>query len=181
MSEPRPPGVVLRERAPAGLLTLRTAHADDTVRRTVAAVLGVALPTDPCTWRRQGRAALFWLAPDEWLATVPEASTAAMAQQLRAELHGHCAIVDVSGGYVVFTLAGEAALAVLGKSSTYDFHPRSFPPGRCVQTPFAKANALIAADEDGAFELFVRRSYSDYVRQWLVDAGREYALRMVEQ
>ena len=65
---------------------------------------------------------------------------------------------------------------MLQKSSPYDFHPRNFPPGRCVQTVFAQASALVIAAEDGRFDLVFRRSYADYLTHWITDAAEEYGL-----
>ena len=40
----------------------------------------------------------------------------------------------------------------------YDFHPGNFLPGRCARTVFAKATALVAAKQRGAFDIVFRRS-----------------------
>ncbi len=60
------------------------------------------------------------------------------------------------------------------KSSVYDFHPDNFQPGKCVQTTFAKAGALVSKKSDGSFDLVIRRSFTDYIAEWLLDAGKEY-------
>jgi len=58
-----------------------------------------------------------------------------------------------------------------------DLHPRAFPVGHCAQTHFAHAGALICLwDERPAFELVVRRSFADYLWQWLLTAARDMAL-----
>lgn len=45
---------------------------------------------------------------------------------------------------------------------------------RCVQTNFAKATALVSSNADGSFDLTIRRSFADYIAQWLLDAGQEH-------
>jgi len=87
-------------------------------------------------------------------------------------------IYRLGGGFIHVNLRGEDAGQVLQKSSPYDFHPRNFPPGRCAQTVFAKATALVAAREDGAFDIVFRRSFADYLMQWLADAAAEYGYRL---
>ena len=52
--------------------------------------------------------------------------------------------------------------------------PRYFSPGRCAQTVFAKAGALVAAKADGSFDLVFRRSYADYLARWIAEAAAEY-------
>ena len=93
---------------------------------------------------------------------------------MREAVSGPLSVVDVSGGFIHVNLAGEDAGKVLQKSSPYDFHPRNFPPGRCVQTIFAKAGALVGANADGSFDLVFRRSYADYLARWITDAAAEY-------
>ena len=147
-----------------GFLNVRGVAGD--IRAGVAAVLGVELPVQPCTFVRADQIAAYWLGPDEWLAMVPNDAQAALAADLRDALSGHSSIVDVSGAYVVFNLGADGE-AVLKQSSPCDFHPRAFAPGRCVQTVFAKAHALIAANADETFDVIVRTSYADYVRRWI--------------
>ena len=83
----------------------------------------------------------------------------------------------MTGAQVQVELSGPDVGKVLQKSSPYDFHPRNFPPGRCAQTVFAKATALVAAREDGAFDIAFRRSYADYLKCWIADAAAEYGYR----
>lgn len=153
-----------------GFLNLRGAVPD--LRAGVASILGVDVPATPCTFVRAEAVAIYWLGPDEWLAMVPNGRETELAARLRDAVAGHCAIADVSGGHVLFSLAADAR-AVLAQSSPCDFHPRAFPPGRCRQTIFAKTHALIAANADDCFDLIVRRSYADYVRAWLATCLRE--------
>ena len=147
-----------------GFLNVRGVAAD--IRVSVADVLGVELPVRPCTFVRVGRVAVYWLGPDEWLAMVPNDAQAPLAARLRDALAVSSSVVDVSGAYAVFNLGADAE-AVLKEASPCDFHPHVFPPGRCVQTVFAKAHALIAANADETFDVIVRTSYADYVRRWI--------------
>ena len=96
----------------------------------------------------------------------------------RVRLDGRFSVADVTGAQVQVELSGTDVGRVLQKSSPYDFHPRNFPPGRCAQTVFAKTTALVAAKEDGAFDLVFRRSYADYLRRWIADAAAEYGYRL---
>ncbi len=145
---------------------LNVRGAADALRNSVADVLGVDLPAEPCTFVRAETVAAYWLAPDEWLAMVPSGEQTQLAAKLRDALMGHFSVADVSGAHVLFNLDAGAD-AVLRNSSPCDFHPRAFPPGRCRQTVFAKTHALIAANADGRWDLIVRTSYADYVRLWL--------------
>ena len=144
-------------------------------RHGVATALGVDLPVAPCTLCRAGDRALHWLGPNEWLATAPAGAEEALEADLRAVLVERFAVTDVSGAWRSFSLAGHGAVNVLRQSSPCDFHPRAFLPGRCVQTTFAKAAALVACHGEDDFEVMVRTSYGDYVARWLETAAREFA------
>ena len=120
----------------------------------------------------------YWLGPDEWLLVVEGDDGLDVERRLRVALDGRFSVVDVSGAQVQLELSGTGVGKVLQKSSPYDFHPRNFPPGRCAQTVFAKATALVAAREGGAFDIVFRRSYADYLMRWLADAAAEYGYRL---
>ena len=170
---PVPDATTLRGPRRQACLSLR-AQPTASLRGAVATALGVELPVAPCTHRRAGERALHWLGPDEWLATAPAGAEDALQAALRAALTGPFAVTDVSGAWRSFNLAGPRAIEVLRKSSPCDFHPRAFAPGRCVQTVFAKATALIACNADGDFDVITRTSYADYLRRWLEVAALEH-------
>ncbi|MDE0419355.1 MAG: sarcosine oxidase, gamma subunit family protein [Gammaproteobacteria bacterium] len=168
-------GVACRESRVGAFLNLRGDAADPGFRNVAASVTGVELPVEPCTWRRHaGHAAAYWLGPDEWLLAMQNGVGVDLESRLRDVLDPRCSVVDVSGAHVQVELSGEDAGKVLQKSSPYDFDPRNFGVGRCVQTVFAKATALVAAREADAFDIVFRRSYADYLLRWLEDAAAEY-------
>lgn len=167
-------GVEYRKIPGRGCLNVR-GDADDAVFcDAVSMAAGVELPTEPGRWREAGETRACWLGPDEWLLIVPDGEQPRVERQLREAVSGPLSVVDVSGSFVHVNLAGDDASKVLQKSSPYDFHPRNFPPGRCVQTVFALAGALVAAVGDGSFDIVFRRSYADYLARWIADAAEEY-------
>jgi sarcosine oxidase subunit gamma len=171
-------GIVFHEQAHLGHLNLRGNPEDDTFRRGVAEVLGVELPLEPGSFTRSGENRLYWLGPTEWLAIVAVGTEAEVECQLRQTLTGHFAVVDVSGGQTLISVSGDAVDMLLKKSSGYDFQSRQFTDGRCVQTTFAKASALVSKTADNSFDLVIRRSFSDYLFKWIVDAADEYGLEV---
>jgi sarcosine oxidase subunit gamma len=101
-----------------------------------------------------------WLGPDEWLV-------------LGGREEDYCdawAAVDVSANRVCFELSGPSAVEVLARGCTLDLHPSVFPPGRCAQTLFARAQVILYRTEEQVFRLLVRPSFADYLRAWLRDA-----------
>ena len=168
------PGIEFRELRSRACLSLRGDAGDPTFLEAVSTAASVTLPTEPGSWKAGFGASAYWLGPDEWLLVVVDGEQPRVEQQLREATSGRLSVVDVSGGFIHVNLAGDDAGKLLQKSSPYDFHPRNFPPGRCVQTAFAQAGALIAAAEDGSFDMVFRRSYADYLVDWINDAAEEY-------
>jgi sarcosine oxidase subunit gamma len=171
------PAVLVREALPRTHLNLRGNPDDPEFCGGVESVSGLPLPRLPCTFAGSGESGLYWLGPDEWL-LIAAAPGAELETLLREALSGHVSIVDVSGGQTLLNLSGEGLPQLLMKSCHYDFHPANFGPGRCVQTNFARAGALAAGLEDGSVDLVIRRSYSDYLARWLLDAGAESGVRL---
>ena len=132
------------------------------------------LPTRPGTFSANDLETIFWLGPDEWL-IISNRPANFLQLKLREALRGHSAVTDVSGGYTKIRLVGPSLPSVLQKASGYDFEAWLLDDtnqSRCAQTNFAKATALVALNEDNSFDVVVRRSFADYIAQWLLDAGR---------
>jgi len=174
-------GLVIKEAPFSAHLNLRGDAADSEFCLAVAKVLNLTLPLVAGTYSRNGNTSIYWLGPSEWLIVQEGGDAAAIEKRLRESLKGHISIVDVSGGQTCINLRGVAVATVLKKSSIYDFEgwaaatPNS---GRVAQTPFAKASAAISNRSDGSYDLVIRRSFADYLAQWLLDAGAEFGVRI---
>ena len=164
-----------------GHLNLRGDPADQALLAAVEGVLGFGLPLEPNTVAEAGELAALWLGPDEWLVLTPPGQEAGLAGALRDALGDvFAAVTDVTGGQTVINLRGASVRDVLAKGCTLDLHPRAFGPGRCAQTLVAKAMVTVRqVDESPSFDLIVRRSFADYLAQWLEDAAQEYGLAVI--
>lgn len=174
-------GLVIKEAPLSAHLNLRGDAGDSSFCSGVAAALNVTLPMEPGTYQRNGGTSIYWLGPNEWLVADAGGDAAAIEASLRRSLTGHISIVDVSGGQTSINVRGVGAETVLKKASIYDFEGwDSAKPGsgRVVQTTFAKASAVISNRSDGSYDLVIRRSFADYVAQWLLDAGGEFGIRI---
>lgn len=141
-----------------------------TTAKAITSVTKLALP-NTLEAKSNKDFSLFWLSPDEYLLIVPEKTEADIEAQLRQAMQGHFAIVDVTGGQTLLQLSGERAETILKKSSIYDVHENNFPIGKVVTTKFAKSQVIVTRVAANGFQLIVRRSFSDYIWQWIVDAG----------
>ncbi len=166
--------VTLCEHPYRGQLLLRGEVSDAVT--AVAKVLGAELPMKPNTSASADRRTALWLGPNEWLLITPDGSETEILSALTAALSGrHHAVTDVSDGRAVIGLSGPRARDVLMKGCSLDLHPRTFAVGQCAQTRLARCHVLlhqIAATP--AYDVYVQRSFADYVWRWLEDAASEY-------
>ncbi len=182
-------GVAMGERPHRGIVNLRLDPKNAEAMAAVEAAFGFALPASANTSAGDADMIALWLGPDEWWLVVPgpepEAGPA-LAEKLRAALSGHfAAITEVGESRTCIRIAGPSARALLRKGCPLDVHPRAFGAGACAQTLLAKATVVIhlVADEsaaDGpAFEVYVLRSFAEYLWTWIEDAGREYGVTVI--
>ena len=168
-------GVVFSEAGLLGHLTLRCEPSSPLIP-VAQSILGVALPLSPLTSVEQGDLVVRWIAPDEWLISLPKDQVFDLETRFRAEMTGHHSLVNGSGGMTVYKLRGKHVVDMLKKSTPVDLHDSEFPVGKVVSTVFAKAGAVVRRTGESEFELVVRRSFADYIWLWIQDASQEYGL-----
>lgn len=161
----------------ASFIGLRGNAGDERFRSAVEAALGQPLPVAANTMSA-GEHRVFWLGPDEWLATTDTSAGPALCAELTQALSAlHASVTDQSGGLVAMQMSGTSVRELLAGGCTLDLHPREFGVGDCAQTGLAKANVLLACvDEAPAYVLVVRRSFADYLGRWIADTGREFGI-----
>lgn len=187
-------------------LSLR-AEATPEIRTILTQAAGCGLPVQPLDAARRGAPAAgvvrppsvedrrattrattvtLWLGPDEWLIVVggggeePESDASAFCARLDAAFRGHfVTVTDVSDAWCVLRLAGPAATEVLAKGCGLDIHARALPPGKVARSLLAKADVILHRLKPDAFEIYVARSYADYLWRWLEDAGAEYGVAVL--
>lgn len=168
-------GIELTEAAFCAHLTLRGNPNNADFLAGVEKALGVALPVTALSSSASADYHVLWIGPDEWLILAPSKDPAAVEAALRAELTGHYAVVDVSGGQTLLSLSGKDVMLLLQKSCGYDVEGE-FPVGKAITTHFAKASVVLYHQAQGNYLMVVRRSFADYVWRWLADASGEYGL-----
>lgn len=171
-------GVVVTLRSGAGFLNLRGDAALAGFVDAAAGALGQPLPLEPNTFTA-GSHRVYWLGPDEWLIVAEADEAPGIRAALDDALAGmHVAVNDVTGGNVALVLAGARSRDVLVKGCTLDLDPSVFGAGQCAQSGLARASILLGRiDDTPAFEIVVRRSFSDYVCRWLSHSARMYGVR----
>jgi sarcosine oxidase subunit gamma len=176
-------GVALGERPFPGIVDLRGEHRSASAAFELA--FGFALPAEPNTAASKGKAGAktrvvaLWLGPDEWW--VLGGDPAKLAGKLAKALDGQPATVtEVSESRTCIRVAGPHARDLLAKGCPLDLHPRVFKAGACAQGQLAKASVLIhQVDDEPAYDVYVLRSFAEYLWLWLEDAAREYGIAVV--
>ncbi|MBE8157836.1 MAG: sarcosine oxidase subunit gamma [Betaproteobacteria bacterium] len=160
------------------LFNLRGLPKDEKFTAAAAEFLGGALPVRPNTTTAAAGRTIFWLGPDEWLVRAPETAhaetAAALEKTRRAAKDGNAAVAEVSDYYTVIRISGGGARAALAAGCPLDLHPQQFTVGQCAQSRFGRA-AILLFLRGGApvFDIQVRRSFADYLWEYLRAAGGE--------
>jgi sarcosine oxidase subunit gamma len=183
-------GVIMTEHVDRGQIVVRGNATDPAFRDAVAAVVGATPPDEPNTVA--GPADLtkgprvLWLGPDEWLVVTAPGQGAAITDALRdARAAQIASVADISDARAVIGLSGPKARAVAMKGCTLDLHPRVFGPDQCAQTLLARAGVILhqttfeKANGAAAYDVYVLRSFAEYLWAWLEDAAQEYGCKIV--
>jgi sarcosine oxidase subunit gamma len=177
------------ERPHRGIVNLRLDPGNAEAMAAIEAAFGFALPTAPNDTAGDADTIALWLGPDEWWLVEPgpepEAGPA-LAEKLRAVLTGHfAAVTEVGESRSCIRVSGPNARALLQKGCPLDLHPSVFKAGACAQSILAKAGVTLHlfADEsvtDGPiFDIYVLRSFAEYLWAWIEDAGTEYGVTII--
>ena len=180
--------VFLAERPHTAKISLRGQPSDAQFMAAAGRVLDMVLPADPltsvATTGDHGTIVALNLGPDEWLITGDPGTEGALTAALEEALAGyHAAVVDVTENSTILRLWGTGARDTLSKGLPLDIHDSRFPVGAVAQSLLAKADIILhrEADTDDApvFAIHIRRSFAAYIWQWLIDAGEEAGIAVM--
>jgi sarcosine oxidase subunit gamma len=178
-------GVLISERPYLKKLTLRGNANEPKFMGAIKKVFKLPLPIKPCTSfsNKAGSSHNLWMGPDEWLIVGPSNETGHLFSNLKNALKNlHYGLVDNTESRTLIQLSGSQARSVLEKGCSIDLHPRSFKQGSVVNTLLGHAHvtlhltALTGAAEHPIFNLYIHRSFAEYLWSWLEDASCEYGL-----
>jgi len=175
------PGVSVQVQRGLAFVNLRGNARDAAFAGAIEAALGQPLPATANTFTQDAHRA-YWLGPDEWLVVSDKQAGSELAASLETAIAGmHAAVNDVSGGNVGLILTGGDVTHVLAKGCTLDLHPDSFAAMTCAQSGLARASVLLGKlDDRPAFEIVVRRSFSDYLARWFAHSARDHGISFAE-
>jgi sarcosine oxidase, subunit gamma len=171
-------GIVMSEVPHRTIINIRGTASDPAFSSAVQTATGLALPSAANTVSTEGVWQILWLGPNEWWITGPDGEAESLVEALRANFAGqHATACDVSESRAIIALKGPSAREVLMRGVSLDLHPREFRVGQCAQTGVSRANALIhLVDDAPTFELYVLKSFSDYLWRWLEQVAADFNL-----
>jgi heterotetrameric sarcosine oxidase gamma subunit len=125
------------------------------------------------------------LTPDEFLILTPSSAEKEITTVLEAGIASQdtfVSLIDQTSGLVGFSISGLESTEVMRKLCALSFDSKDFPNLRVAQSSFANVRATIIRHDRGAtptFQLFADRSYSVYLWEAILDAGREFGVQPV--
>ena len=165
------PGVKILERHGLQILHLAGDFNNSNFPTAVRNVLGVPLPQLVGETREGQGMRVLWLAPNRWLAISSNSLDL-------DELRGIAAINNVGSGRMALRLSGRNVRDLLRKGCPVDLDPKVFANGHACSTLLGQINVIIDCIAADTFDLYVTRSYDQYVRSWLVRAALEFGVEM---
>jgi sarcosine oxidase, subunit gamma len=177
-ARPEAAEILLGERAHRAIVNLRGDGSDPAFLSAIRSVAGLDLPVKPNTSTSAGGLTMLWLGPTEWWIIGADGDQDKLCPAFAQAFQGqHAAIIDVSESRAVISVSGAKARDLLARGISLDLHPRVFQPGQCAQTGMTRANVLIhQTDSVPSYDLYVLKSFADYLWQWLHLAGRDFKL-----
>lgn len=167
----------IKEEAFAGHINLRGLPEDKDFMSGAEKVLGLSLPVKANTFVSNDSLTALWYGPNEWLLITEQGAELELIADLKAVIEGSfSSVTDISGGNTILIISGEKAQELLEKGTPLDLHASVFGEGQCAQTVLAKANMTIFQPaETLAYTVVIRRSFSDYLGTWMIDAAGEFS------
>jgi sarcosine oxidase subunit gamma len=171
-------GITLGESAHRAIINIRGDAHDGAFTAAVKSATGCELPLVANTVAAAGDIRILWLGPNEWWVVGTDARRAGLIDGLRQAFAGqHTNVTDVSESRTVITLSGPAARDLLARGISNDLHPRAFGPGQCAQTSLSRANVLLhQLDNTPSYEIYVLKSFSDYLWRWIGLIAQDFGM-----
>lgn len=174
---PKARGVRLAEVEDFGKFDLRGAPGDRAFMSAVGRALDLLLPAEACQSTMQDDVNALWIGPDQWLVICRKTDAPDILKKLEEALEGiHGSVTDVSAGRAVFRLSGPSVLDVLAKGCPLDLHPRVARPGFVAGSVLAKITVHLHLRRADVVDLYLGRSFADYLWAWLEEAGMDCGL-----
>ena len=169
----------MEEKTPVAKINLRGNLENKEFASKVGKILGMILPKESCSTSTKEKITCMWLGPNEWLlvsndTVTKESNNYELEQVLFNDISKKNlgAVTNVSDHYTIFNLTGSNIFEVLSKGCPFDFNSESFGNNKVVQTILNHVDVTIHRKKKDNVDLYVRRSFSNYLWSWITDSCR---------
>jgi sarcosine oxidase subunit gamma len=165
----------LAEISDRAMIDLRGRTDDAKFMAAAKSAIGVALPVKPRTSTTKGAVSVLWMSTDQWLITAPRAKGPSLLSKLQNGLQGMFSFAcDVSDARAILRVTGEGSREVLMKGTSVNMLADDVSSGWVRRLLFAEVAAAchMTGSEPDSFDIYVFRSYADYVWEWLLHTAR---------
>lgn len=171
------PQVTLSEVPFQGQFVLRSLDTLKDLNEKLEPVLGLALSNTPNKAVSKKGLKVFWLREGHWMIVTSTSKRDQIAGQLDKALSGmDSSVVDNSAGQTVIKLHGDKARETLIKGCPLDLHPSAFKTGHMAQSRIMHADILLHRSSKDNYDLYIRKSFAEYLLRWLHDAALEFGV-----
>ncbi len=145
---------------------------------TVGKHLDMILPTEANTSSSSSKLTSLWLSPDEWMIIsndlIEEDNN---KYQLEENLFNSIsktnlgAVIDVTDQFVMLELEGSKIYELFSSGCPFNFNEFKEKKGSTTQTLLNNIDVIIHNKGENLVNLFVRRSFSEYLYSWINDSA----------
>jgi sarcosine oxidase subunit gamma len=168
----------MKEKNPIAKINLRGNLKNIEFTRIAEKILEISLPKEAGNTSVKEKITLLWLGPNEWLlvSNVEIAKETNIYELEQVLFDGISkknlgAVTNVTDYFTIFSLSGSNILEILSKGSPYDFDSENFSDNKVVQTILNHVDVTIHRKSKNDIDLYVRRSFADYLWNWLKDSA----------
>ena len=140
--------------------------------------LNLLLPTEANTSSRSDKLTALWLSPDEWMIYSNKISSFDNNEyEIENLLNKNIskmnlgAVTNVTDQFVLINIKGDKIFDLFATGSPYNFNDFRNKEGSVTQTILAKIDVIIHNQNKNEVNLFVRRSFSQYLFSWMNDSA----------
>ena len=139
----------------------------------VGKILSIILPSESNTSSSNENYAVLWLSPDEWMIYFDENKNSNIFDQLYKDISSlnFGSITDISSQLICINIKGENTFELLSSGSPFNFEKFKNNVGSSTQTIVNHIDVILHHKSKNNVNLFVRRSFSEHLYEWLVDSS----------
>ena len=169
----------MKEKTPIAKINLRGNLENKEFTSKIEKILGMILPKEACSTSYKDKISSLWLGPNEWLLVsndeiTKETNIYELEQMLFDDISktNLGAVTNVTDHFTIFSLSGLNIFEVLSKGCPFDFSSENFGDNKVVQTILNHIDVTIHRKSENNVDLYVRRSFADYLWAWLKDSAQ---------